>query len=97
MVDHYTRHTEPFRFLRYSEAEYGWMYGNRGSSSNRYRIDDFDRIFRGAGFGETHFQETHDFEDEALFARWEQEFHPDFRGRPRDMMRARDCLMVVRR
>jgi SAM-dependent methyltransferase len=97
MVDHYTRTTEPFRFLRYSETEYRWMYANRGSSSNRFRIDDFERIFRGAGFREVRFEEVHSFEDAQQFAIWEQAFHPDFKGRPRDMMRALDCLMTLTR
>lgn len=97
MVDHYTRKTEPFRFLRYSPREYRWMYGNRGSSSNRFRIDDFERIFRGAGFAGVRFDEVHYFEDVEKFARWEADFHSEFRGRDARMMRAQDCLMVLTR
>jgi SAM-dependent methyltransferase len=97
LVDHYTRNTEPFRFLRFSETEYRWMYANRGSSSNRFRIDDFERIFRAAGFREVRFDEVHYFDDGPRFADWEKAFHPDFRGRPRDVMLALDCLMTVAR
>ena len=93
----YTRFTEPFRFLRYSEAEYRWMYGNRGSSSNRLRVEDFERIFREAGFVEVRFEDVHRYEDAAQFARWEREFHPDFRGRDPEQLRAQDCLLVIRR
>ena len=97
MVDHYTRHTEPFRFLKFSELEYQWMYSNRGSSSNRLRIDDFERIFKAAGFANVTFEDVNLFEDEARFHEWEREFHPDYRGRPQPASRAKDCLMVLTR
>ncbi len=97
LVDHYTRQRDPFRFLRYSESEYRWMYANRGSASNRFRMDDFERIFREAGFAEVRFEQVKRYEDAEAFERWRREFHPAFRDRPADMLRALDALMVVRR
>jgi len=40
LVDHYTRAVDPLRFLRYSPRQYDLMFGNRGSSLNRMRMDD---------------------------------------------------------
>jgi hypothetical protein len=96
LVDHYTRTTEPFRFLKFSDREYRLMYGNRGSSSNRLRVDDFERIFRAAGFADVRVEEVHRHEDAAQFERWRQSFHADFRERDPEMLRAKDCLLVIR-
>jgi SAM-dependent methyltransferase len=97
LVDHYRRTTDPFRFLRYREHEYRWMYGNRGSSSNRFRMDDFERIFRTAGFSRIEFQDVRLYPDEARFAAWAESFDPAFRGRDARMMRACECMLVVTR
>jgi SAM-dependent methyltransferase len=97
LVDHYTRRTEPFRFLRWSETEYRWMYGHRGSSSNRLRMDDYERIFREAGFRDVRFEDVRRHVNEVEFERWRRTFHPDFRDRPSSMLRAHECLLIVRR
>jgi hypothetical protein len=97
LTDHYTHDSAPFRFLRFSEAEYRWMFSNRGSSSNRYRLDDLERIFREAGFAEVGFEDVRYHEDRAQFERWRREFHPDFRYRDAGMLRALACMLVLRR
>jgi hypothetical protein len=97
LVDHYTRGSEPFRFLRYSGAEYAWMFSHRGSSSNRFRLDDLERIFREAGFAEVGFTDVRRHEDRAQFESWRRGFHPDFRDRDADLLRALECMLVLRR
>jgi SAM-dependent methyltransferase len=96
-VDHYHRHDDPFRFLRLSHREYEWMYSNRYSYSNRLRMDDFERIFRAAGFAEARFENVTRHEDVAEFERWRCGFHPSLRDRDPDMLRARSAMLVLRR
>ena len=97
LVDHYHRRDDPFRFLRMGPVEYRLMYGNRGSSSNRYRLDDFERIFREAGFSEVGFEDVRSHDDDERFARSLAGFHEDFRNRDREMLRALECMLVIKR
>lgn len=97
LVDHYFRQRDPFRFLRLSARDYDWMYSNRGSSSNRLRMDDFEDLARRAGFTEVRFEDVRYHEDEAEFGRWVASFHPDFRGRDPRMLRATSCMLVLGR
>ncbi len=97
LADHYYRHDDPFRFLRLSAREYDWMYSNRGSSSNRFRIDDFEPLARQAGFAEVRFEEIVDHPDQVEFDRWRASFHPDFRHRDPRLLRAISCMMVLQR
>jgi SAM-dependent methyltransferase len=94
LVDHFHRHDEPFRFLRWSERAYRWMYSNRGSASNRFRLSDLERIYRDAGF-DVSFEDVQRFEDVERFERWRAEFHPDFRDRDPDELRALQCMLVI--
>ena len=97
LVDHYYRHSDPFRFLRLSAREYGWMYSRRGSSSNRFRMDDFEALARQAGFAGARFEDIQYHENEAEFDRWVASFHPDFRHRDPRLLRATSCMLVLTR
>lgn len=97
LVDHYHRRADPFRFLRLSSREYDWMYSNRGSSSNRLRMDDFEALARQAGLADVRFEDIQYHEDEAEFGRWVTSFHPDFRLRDPSILRATSCMLVFKR
>jgi SAM-dependent methyltransferase len=97
LVDHYYRRADPFRLLRLSAREYDLMYSNRGSSSNRFRMDDYEALARRAGFAGVRFEDVQYYEDEAAFGRWVPSFHPDFRHREPGMLRATSCMMVLSR
>jgi len=97
LVDHYNRRTDPFRFLHLNDAEYRLMFGRRGSSSNRLRIDDYERIFHEAGFREVGFEDIRSCPDDRDFAESLARFHAEFQGRDREMLRALECMLVIRR
>lgn len=96
LVDLYHKRTEPFRHLCYSHAQYERMYGRRGTYSNRYRMDDFERIFREAGFREVAFEDVRRVEAERL-ARWLPDFHEEFRHKDPEILRATICMLVATR
>jgi hypothetical protein len=97
LEDHYFRKTNPFRFLELSPIEYAMMYSNRGSSSNRLRTDDIERIFRVAGWEDVEFSDVVRFPDDERFEELRRRFHPDFRNRDRDMLRATSVMLCLRR
>jgi SAM-dependent methyltransferase len=97
LLDHYYRRADPFRLLRLRAREYDWMYSNRGSSSNRFLMDDYEAPARQAGFAEVRFEDIRYHEDEAEFGRWVTSFHPDFRHRDPRMLRATSCVLVLKR
>jgi SAM-dependent methyltransferase len=96
LVDLYHKRTEPFRHLCYTPAQYERMYSRRGTYSNRYRMDDFERIFREAGFREIAFEDIRR-EDAARFARWLPSFHDEFRNKDPEILRATICMLVATR
>jgi SAM-dependent methyltransferase len=87
----------PFLHLCYDEDAYAAMYGRRFSYTNRYRMDDLDRIFRAAGFEEVRFEDVRLHDDRALFEATRPGFSPEFAGRPTDLLLARSCMLVLRR
>ncbi|MDM7916531.1 MAG: methyltransferase domain-containing protein [Candidatus Eisenbacteria bacterium] len=97
LADHYSRRTEPFRMLQYSPREYRWMYGRRGSSSNRLRMDDIVSIYRSAGFSKVGVEDVRRFADVERFDCWVSRFHPDFRDGDRDMLRTLEFMLVLER
>lgn len=97
LVDHYHRRDDPFRFLRLSAREHESMCGNRRSYSNRYRVDDLERIFRQAGFCHLGFENVERHPDQEEFSRWHGTFHPEFRERDIEMLRVRTCVLVLAR
>jgi hypothetical protein len=72
------------------------MYSNRGSGSNRLRLDDFKRIYEDAGFAVA-FEEVVAYPDAAQFRRWASRFHRDYASRDMDMLRALECMLVLRK
>ena len=97
LVDHYHRQDDPFRFLRFSAREYDSMYRNRLSYSNRYRLDDLERIFRQAGFSHVGFESVERYPDQEEFNRRLGTFDPEFRERDPEMLRVRTCVLVLAR
>lgn len=97
LVDHFHRHDDPFRFLRFNARDYDRMFSNRASASNRFRMDDFERIFTQARFQQVEFEDILPHPDVAEFRRWMPGFHEDFRDRDPEMMRALECMLVVHR
>ncbi len=87
----------PFRHLCYDEAAYSAMYGHRVSYTNRYRMDDLERIFRAAGFDEVRFEDVRLHEGRALFEATRPEFSPEFSGRSTDLLLANSCMLVLGR
>jgi SAM-dependent methyltransferase len=96
LVDLYHKRTEPFRHLRYAPEQYERMYNRRGTYSNRYRMDDFERIFREAGFREVAFEDVRKMDTE-LLARWRPSFHEEFRSKDPEILRATICMLVATR
>lgn len=97
LADHYHRRSEPFRFLRYKRWEYSMMYGNRGSSSNRMRMGEIERIYQKAGFESVVFDDVQLYEDVEQFSLWGGEFDAEFQGQDPDLMRALQCMLVIGR
>ncbi len=87
----------PFRHLCYDERAYSAMYGRRESYTNRYRMDDLERIFRAAGFEEVRFEDVRLHEDRASFEATRPAFSPEFVGKPTDLLLARSCMLVLGR
>jgi SAM-dependent methyltransferase len=97
LVDHYTRNERPFRFLNFSERQYQRMFGNRGSSSNRMRMDEIEQTYRNAGFAGVWSEDIQRYPDKALFMRWQRDFHEDFRNRDPESLRAISFMLVARK
>ncbi len=97
LADHYFRKSNPFRFLENSPMEYSLMYSNRGSSSNRLRMDDIERIFRDAGWEDVTYSDVVKFPDVEQFETFRRRFHPDFRDRDPEMLRATSVMLCLRR
>jgi hypothetical protein len=95
LVDHYSRRTNRFRFLGFTSTEYRLMYANRGSSSNRLRIDDIEQLFRGAGFRSVERKDVHRYEDFRQFEIWRRGFQREFRDRDPDLLRATEFLLSL--
>lgn len=95
LVDHYYRRTEPFRFLRYSQREYDLMFGQRGSSSNRMRIDDIVRVFRAAGFAKVGQEDIRLHQNRNEFEAWARRFHRDFASKDPETLRAIDFMLTL--
>jgi Methyltransferase domain len=95
LADHYSRKTEPFRFLRFTPLEYQLMYGNRGSSSNRLRIDDIEAIYREVGFSKVERADVRLYQDGSRFEAWRAQFNPEFRNRDPEMLRALHFMLVL--
>ncbi len=96
LVDLYHKRTEPFRHLCYAPEQYERMYSRRGTYSNRFRTDDFERIFREAGFREINFEDVRK-EDAERFARWRPSFHEEFRDKDPEILRTTICMLVATR
>ena len=96
LVDLYHKRTEPFRHLCYAPEQYERMYSRRGTYSNRFRTDDFERIFREAGFREIDFEDVRKEEAER-FARWRPSFHEEFRNKDPEILRTTICMLVATR
>jgi SAM-dependent methyltransferase len=97
LADHYSRLTDPFRFLRLTPLEYQLMYSHRGSSSNRLRIDDIEAIYRDSGFSEVDRTDVRVYHDRDRFETWRREFRPEFRDRDPEMLRALHFMLVVKK
>ena len=80
-----------------TRRQYDLMYGRRGSSSNRMRIDEIERVYREAGFTSVTFEDVRRYDDTEQFARWAAEFDAEFQGRDAEMMRALECMLVIGR
>jgi SAM-dependent methyltransferase len=97
LVDHYYRRTEPFRFLRYSQREYDMMFGRRGSSSNRMRMDDHVRAFRSAGFAQVGEADVRPYQNRNEFGMWTKRFHKDFTGKDPEVLRVIEFMLTLTR
>jgi SAM-dependent methyltransferase len=95
LVDHYSRRANPFRFLGLTSTEYRLMYANRGSSSNRLRIDDIEHLYKKAGFSRVEHADVHRYEDLRQFEIWRKGFQEEFRDRDPDHLRATDFMLTL--
>jgi hypothetical protein len=93
------RPSNPFWHLCFDEPAFAAMFDGRDTYTNRYRLDDLERVFLEAGFDEVRFDDVqlHDDRARPLFEATRAAFAPEFAGRPAEILFAQTGLLVLGR